>query len=345
MTVNQPTIIITGAAGFIGSALAWRLNERGRNRLLLVDHLAETEKWKNLVPLAYQDYMEKSVFLADLEAGRLDGMEVEAVFHFGACSATTEIDASYLIRNNFDYSKTLARWCLERPKPIRFIYASSAATYGSGEQGYRDDHTVLSTLRPLNAYGFSKFIFDSWCQKQGYLDQVVGLKFFNVYGPNEYHKGEMRSMVVKAFEQIRNAGRVDLFKSHRKDYQDGEQLRDFIYVKDAVDMALFFLGGATAGETAHAGGSTSSGIFNIGTGVARTWVDLAQALFRSMGRDPKIEFVPMPEGMRGKYQYFTRADISKLRAVGYSAKISTLEEGVADFLPYLEKGPLPLGWA
>jgi ADP-L-glycero-D-manno-heptose 6-epimerase len=333
MAGKEPLIIITGAAGFIGSALAWRLNQSGRGNLLLVDALDSTSKWKNLVPLSFKDYMDKADFLEAVTGGALDGRDIQAVLHMGACSSTTEFDAGYLAKNNFGYSKTLAEWCLDRPKPIRFIYASSAATYGDGGQGYRDDHSLLPALRPLNPYGYSKHMFDLWNHKHGHLDSVVGLKFFNVFGPNEYHKDDMRSMVVKAFLQIKETGKVRLFKSHRPDYRDGRQLRDFLYVKDAVDMALFFLDPSRPG-----------GIYNVGTGETRSWMDLASALFGAMGRETKVEFIPMPESIRDKYQYRTRAELAKIRAAGYSAPIRTLEEAIADFVPYLEDGCRNLGW-
>ena len=334
MDNRHSTIVITGAAGFIGSALAWELNRRGKHNLLLVDQLGHSEKWRNLVPLRFRDYLEKGDFLEAIRGGRLDGLDVEAVFHMGACSSTTQSDASYLVKNNFEYSQVLARWCLDRARPVRFIYASSAATYGNGEQGYADDHGKLTTLRPLNAYGYSKQMFDLWNQAHGQLDRVVGLKFFNVYGPNEYHKGDMRSMVVKAYEQIRDKGRVSLFKSHRPDYRDGEQLRDFVYVKDAVDMALFFLDGSVPG-----------GIYNIGTGKARSWLDMIQALFLSLGREPRIDFVPMPSALQGKYQYHTEADLAKIRAAGYAGALHSLEDGVADYAVYLERDQEILGWS
>ena len=330
----EPRIIITGAAGFIGSALAWRLNGMGRRNLLLVDQLGHSPKWRNLVPLRYRDYMEKGDFLASLADKRMDASEVQAVIHMGACSATTEADASYLIKNNFEYSKRLADWCLDRPNPIRFIYASSAATYGDGSLGYADDHSLLPGLRPLNMYGYSKHMFDLWNQELARLDEVVALKFYNVYGPNEYHKGDMKSMVVKAYEQIKRTGVVQLFKSHHPDYEDGEQMRDFVYVKDAVEMALFFLDPALAG-----------GAYNIGTGTARTWVDMMKALFQALGKEPRIEFVPMPEILREKYQYYTKADPGKIRRAGYNQPVSSLEAGVADYVRYLEAGQQPLGWA
>lgn len=334
MNRDERLIIITGASGFIGSALAWRLNRMGRNRLLLVDQLGTSAKWRNLVPLRYQDYMEKTEFLEAVRGGRMDGRDVEAVIHMGACSSTTEADASYLAKNNFEYSKHLADWCLDRPNPIRFIYASSAATYGDGESGYGDEHSRLPDLRPLNMYGYSKHMFDLWNQAHSRLDQVVALKFFNVYGPNEYHKGHMKSMVVKAYEQIKATGAVQLFKSHHPDYRDGEQMRDFVYVKDAVEMALFFL------DTSVAGGT-----YNVGTGTARTWVDMMNALFRSLGKEPRIEFVPMPEVLREKYQYYTKADPGKILRAGFSQPTRTLEEGVHDYVAYLEAGQRPLGWS
>jgi ADP-L-glycero-D-manno-heptose 6-epimerase len=331
---KQPLIIVTGAAGFIGSALAWRLNQAGRTNLLLVDELDKGAKWKNLVPLAFRDYVDKIDFLESIRSGNLDDEEVEAVFHMGACSSTAEMDAGYLARNNFGYSQALAEWCLDRPRPIRLIYASSAATYGDGRQGFRDDHTLLPSLRPLNPYGYSKHLFDLWNLRQGNLDRVVGLKFFNVFGPNEYHKGDMMSMVAKAFVQVREGGTVRLFKSHRPDYGDGMQLRDFLYVKDAVDVALHFLDPKAPG-----------GIYNVGSGQARTWLDLAGALFRALGREPKVEFIPMPEVIREAYQYSTQAGIAKLRAAGYADPIRSLEESIDDYVPYLENGFRVLGWA
>ncbi|MBJ6724142.1 ADP-glyceromanno-heptose 6-epimerase [Geomesophilobacter sediminis] len=311
-------IIVTGGAGLIGSAVVWQLNRQGREDVVIVDHLGETEKWRNLAPLRFRDYLEKDDFLAALR-GPLGSEPVEAVIHLGACSSTTECDASYLIRNNFEYSKHLANFALQ--KGARFIYASSAATYGDGALGFCDDETTLPQLRPLNAYGYSKQLFDLWLQRNALLDRAVGLKYFNVFGPNEHHKGEMRSVVLKAYEQIAASGAMTLFRSHHPDYADGEQLRDFVYVKDAVNMTLFFL----ENRAAH-------GIFNVGTGKARSWNDLGKAIFAALGRKASISYIDMPEQIRPKYQYYTCADAGKISAAGYSGTTTPLEDSVADYV-------------
>ncbi|MCZ7615246.1 MAG: ADP-glyceromanno-heptose 6-epimerase [Ignavibacteriaceae bacterium] len=231
-------IVVTGGAGFIGSAIVWKLNQLGENRIRIVDELGKDDKWKNLVSLKFDDFIHKDEFISMI-IERDFSFEISAVIHMGANSSTTEIDADHLFSNNYLYTQELAKYCLE--KNIRFIYASSAATYGDGSLGFADDENNLETLRPLNMYGYSKQLFDLWAKKTGALDKIVGLKYFNVYGPNEYHKGDMRSVVHKAFEQIRDTGKVKLFKSMNPAYKDGEQLRDFIYIKDAVDMTLYFL--------------------------------------------------------------------------------------------------------
>jgi len=323
-------IIVTGAAGFIGRNVVAELNARGEDELILVDELGTDEKWKNLVGLKYEDIVSPEDFLGLLEQEAY--ADARAVIHLGACSATTEKDADYLLRNNYQYTRVLCNW--SQAQGARFVYASSGATYGDGSQGYDDSDAATPTLRPLNMYGYSKQMFDLWALKHGLFDggdggNIVGLKYFNVYGPYEDHKGDMRSVVVKSFEQIRSAGEVKLFKSYRPEYKDGEQMRDFIYVKDAVDVTLHF-----ALQDAGAPG----GLFNCGTGKARTWLDLARSVFAAMGREAKIEFVEMPKELQGKYQYFTEAKTEKLRAAGYTRGFTPLEDGVRDYVQgYLER--------
>jgi ADP-L-glycero-D-manno-heptose 6-epimerase len=300
------------------------LNARGTSDILIVDELGKDEKWKNLCKLRYADYMEKDVFL-DAVQGDVLRVEVEAVIHMGACSSTTEKDASYLIRNNFEYTQALAEWAAEQE--IRFIYASSAATYGDGSKGFNDDENDLEKLVPLNMYGYSKHMFDLWAKKHGLFDRIVGLKFFNVYGPNEYHKADMRSFVNKAFWQISQKGRVGLFKSYMPQYPDGGQKRDFIYISDAVAMTLFFLDNEDA-----------CGLYNVGTGEARTWNELAAAVFAAMGRQANIDYIEMPGELRDKYQYFTQADMRKLRAAGCKLPLTRMENAVTDYITnYLAK--------
>ena len=310
------TTLVTGGAGFIGSALVWALNRRGLDRILIVDRLGRSEKWRNLTPLAFADYLEAEALVPALERGALD--DVRTVFHLGACSSTTETDASFLVRNNFALTKQLAEWSLRRG--ARFVYASSAATYGARE-GDLADSIDLASLRPLNMYGYSKHLFDVHALRHGYLDRIVGLKYFNVFGPNEDHKGDMRSMVHKAFQQIRESGRVRLFRSDRPEFRDGEQRRDFVYVKDAVAM------------TVHAAESRDlNGIVNIGSGRPHTWIDLAHAVFDACGVKRDIEFVDMPAHLRGKYQYSTRAVIDRISRSGYAQPITPLVDAVADYV-------------
>ncbi len=312
-------ILVTGGAGFIGSALVWELNRRGCENIVVCDRLSQDEKWRNLVPLKFADYLDGG----DLE--RLVRTSPDAlgsfdhVLHLGACSATTERDADYLMRNNYELTRLLCDWTLARGG--RFVYASSAATYGDGAHGMDDRLEDLHRLRPLNMYGYSKHLFDLYAQRTGLLGRVAGLKYFNVYGPNEDHKADMRSVVHKAHRQILETGRVQLFKSHRPDYQDGCQQRDFLYVKDAVKMTLHL-----------AGAPSANGLFNLGSGRAHTWVELARAIFLAMGRDPVIDFIDMPEALREKYQYYTCADIGRLRESGYNEPLFTLEEAVRDYV-------------
>ncbi|HSU20168.1 MAG TPA: ADP-glyceromanno-heptose 6-epimerase [Acidobacteriaceae bacterium] len=323
-------IIVTGAAGFIGRNTVAELNRRGEEELILVDELGvskpgEAEKWKNLVGLRYEDIVSPEDFLGLLEQDAYP--DARAVIHLGACSATTEKDADFLLRNNYQYTRVLCNWALEHE--ARFVYASSAATYGDGSRGYDDSDEVTPRLRPLNMYGYSKQMFDLWALKHDLFDHIVGLKYFNVFGPYEDHKGDMRSVVSKSYEQIRCNGHVELFKSYKPEYKDGEQKRDFIYVKDAVDVTLHF-----ALQEADAPG----GLFNCGTGQARTWLDLVRAVFAAMRREPKVDFIEMPQVLQGKYQYFTQATTEKLRAAGYTKPFTPLEEGVREYVQeYLAK--------
>ncbi len=309
--------IVTGGAGFIGSNLVQALNERGEKDILIVDALGSGEKWKNLVGLVYADYIDKSDLFPLLDGISLE--QVKAVYHLGACSSTTETDAYYLAENNYRYTRFLCERCLAAG--VRFVYASSAATYGDGELGYSDDDSTTPAYQPLNMYGYSKQMFDLWALREGLLKEIAGLKYFNVYGLGEVHKGDMRSVVHKSFDQICETGKVQLFKSHRPDYRDGEQVRDFLYVKDAVDMTLW-LGDNPA----------VNGLFNCGTGTPRTWVDLVTAVFKAMDKKPDIEFVEMPLHLQGKYQYYTCADMEKIRSCGYPAKFNSLEQGVTDYI-------------
>ena len=317
-------IIVTGGAGFIGSALIAALNKRQITDILVVDELGTDQKWKNLRNLSFADYVEKDDFLEMVIEDKLDS-SVESVFHLGACSDTTETNASFLIKNNYEYSKLLAQWATDAG--VRFIYASSAATYGDGSASFSDDQEKMENLKPLNMYGYSKHLFDLWARRAGLLKKLVGLKYFNVYGPNEYHKADMRSFVIKAFEQLSATGKVRLFKSYKPEYADGEQLRDFIYVKDAVDMTLFFYDEPQ-----------TNGLFNIGTGKARTWNDLVKAVFAAMGKKPNIEYIEMPESIRNQYQYYTCADITNLRKAGYNKETTPLEDAIKDYVQnYLQK--------
>ncbi|MFO7830593.1 MAG: ADP-glyceromanno-heptose 6-epimerase [Desulfuromonadaceae bacterium] len=325
-------IVVTGGAGFIGSALVWRLNQLGRDDILIVDSLGTSDKWRNLAPLRYADYVEKDDFLRFAQGEELThicdlGAEgIEAIFHMGACSATTETDSRYLVQNNFEYTKQAALFA--RHLNARFIYASSAATYGDGAHGFIDDETDLDQLQPLNMYGYSKHMFDLWARREGLLDSIAGLKFFNVFGPNEYHKGEMRSLVIKAYEQIMHSGKIGLFKSYRPEYAHGEQKRDFVYIKDVVDMTLFFFNHPEI-----------NGIYNIGSSSANTWNDLARAIFSALGMEPEIEYVEMPAELRDRYQYYTCSDVTKLREAGYTGKQHLLSAAVYDYVVnYLQKG-------
>ena len=329
MSSLKGRILVTGGAGFIGSALVWALNQRGHTDIVITDFLGSDEKWKNLVPLKYADYAEADLFRRRIAETPNAFGRFSAVFHLGACSATTEKNAAYLIDNNYAVTKELALWSLAQD--ARFIYASSAATYGDGTQGMDDKDENLHRLRPLNMYGYSKHLFDLHAQREGWLKRIVGVKYFNVFGPNEDHKGDMRSLVNKAYQQILTTGRVQLFRSHKPEYKDGEQMRDFLYVKDAVEMTLHFA------ETAQ--GTKAAGLYNLGSGEANTWLTLTRAIFAALGRPPQIDFIDMPEILRGKYQYYTEADIAKLRGTGYTRAMTPLAEAVRDYVQgYLVPG-------
>jgi ADP-L-glycero-D-manno-heptose 6-epimerase len=318
-------ILITGGAGFIGSVLASELNRLGHQDLVIVDRLEETTKWKNLRGIKFSDYIHTD----ELFGGDYDELisTAEIIFHMGACSSTTETNMDYLMKNNVAYTQALFRFAAS--KNIPFIYASSAATYGAGELGYDDDHELIPQLLPLNPYGYSKQLVDEWILNEDQKpDHWFGLKFFNVYGPNEYHKGEMRSIVHKSFEQIKEKGYVKLFKSHRSEFLDGEQLRDFIYVKDLVEVCVFFM--------EH---RKDSGIYNLGTGQARSFNALGTSTFNALDKPVQISYIDTPIDIRDKYQYYTQANMAKLRNVGYSKPFYTLEEGVKDYVQnYLMKG-------
>jgi len=323
-------IIVTGGAGFIGSAFVWKLNQEGIEDIVVVDRLGKTDKWKNLVNLRFVNYIHKDEFY-DLIYNDTLSFDVEAIIHMGACSSTTERDADYLWQNNFAYTGQLVEWALERN--IRFIYASSAATYGDGKQGFSDDHSKISELKPINMYGYSKQVFDLRVLRHSWEDKIAGIKFFNVFGPNEYHKADMTSVIFKAFNQIKETGKVRLFKSYLPQYPDGGQMRDFVYVKDCIDVLWWLFKNQDI-----------NGIFNLGTGKARTWNDLISAVFAAMGTRQKIEYIEMPEPIRNQYQYFTQAEMDKLHSVGYPVSFSSMEDSVRDYVVnYLQKDDPHLG--
>jgi ADP-L-glycero-D-manno-heptose 6-epimerase len=322
----RETFIVTGGAGFIGSNLVKVLNDRGFTDIIVVDHLGDPFKQRNLNRLKFTDYFDKMDFRKKIRENRVP--RVNGIFHLGACSSTTETSEAYLNDNNTQYTQDLCEWSLRNQ--ARFVYASSAATYGDGLKGYSDDDALTLALKPLTLYGRSKQQFDLWAFKTGALRNIAGIKYFNVYGPGEDHKGEMRSLVNKAHTQICREGQITLFKSHRPEYLDGEQRRDFIYVDDAVAVTLFFYDHPEI-----------SGLFNCGTGKARTWVDLAKALFAAMRKSPKIDFIDMPDTIRDKYQYHTQADIMKIRDAGYSQPFMNIEEGVRQYVQgHLSKNPM-----
>ena len=324
-------IVITGAAGFIGSVVAGELNNKGCNDLVLVDDFSKKEKERNYVDLKYNALVDRERFFEWFKENHKD---VDFVVHLGARTDTTEFDWNVFQKLNVDYTKTMFMLCSEYQIPL--VYASSAATYGNGELGYDDSHEVVEDLQPLNPYGRSKNEVDKWILKQQHQPPFwAGLKFFNVYGPNEYHKGRMASVIFHSFNQINATGKVKLFRSHRPDFADGQQLRDFIYVKDIASVICFFISQQVNKSTSQ---RVKSGLYNLGTGKARSFYDLAANTFKAMGKEINIEYIDIPEDIRDKYQYFTEANMNKLRAAGYDKEFTSLEDGVTDYVKnYLMK--------
>lgn len=311
--------IVTGGAGFIGSVMVWKLNQVGIDDIWIVDRLQKDSKWKNLRGLKFSEIISPDDFLASLlEHGHLPE-NTEAIVHMGACSSTTEQDAEYLLNNNYRFSQSIAKAALDQD--IRLLVASSAATYGDGKYGYDDGEDNLYRLRPLNMYGYSKLLFDQWAARSGALRKLASLRFFNVYGPNEYHKASMASMVFKAFNRVMDEGKLGLFRSHHPNYKDGEQQRDFVYVKDIVDAMWWLL---TKPEV--------NGIFNLGTGVEETWNNLAKVVFAATGKPVNIEYIDMPANIRKQYQYRTKANITRLRDAGYEGTFHPVADGVQDYI-------------
>lgn len=313
-------IIVTGGAGFIGSATVAELNKRGREDIIVVDDVDHEEKEHNIGHLRHDRLIGIADFRQQLLAGDFDNESIEAIIHLGACSATTETNWDYLLDNNVEYTKDIIRWC--QSHSVRCVYASSAATYGNGEKGYDDDHKLFNDLVPLNLYGKSKLLVDIWARDGGYLNEAVGLRYFNVFGPNEWHKEDMRSVVAKKYPEIGEGKPMTLFKSYEEGYKDGEQKRDFLYVKDAVRATLFFVDNTDIG-----------GVYNIGTGIARTWLDVARAMFAAAGIPENIEFIDMPDNLKNQYQYFTQANIQKLQLAGFDTGVNyTLEKAVTEYI-------------
>ena len=317
-------VVVTGGAGFIGSAFLWQLNKEGVRDIIVVDVASDMRNSPNIRGKEITDYIERDRFLELAHSDKLD-RNIDMIVHLGACADTTEPDKDYLDRNNYLYSKELAEWALKNNK--LFFYASSAATYGEGELGYSDEENVIPLLKPLNEYGRSKHRFDLWALENGLTKKIVGFKFFNVYGPNEYHKQDMRSMVNKGYYQIEETGKLRLFKSYKPEYPHGGQKRDFIYIKDALEVMWYFIDNPD-----------KKGIFNVGTGRAHTWNELAMALFKALDKKLDIEYIDMPDSIRNQYQYFTQADLSRLRSTGCDYKFNDIDEAVKDYVGYLESG-------
>ncbi len=338
-------ILLTGAAGFIGSYLLGYLNSKGYENIVIADDFSDEDKWFNFDLKKFTEKIDREILFTWLEES---DQQFDIVFHLGARTDTTEFDYSIHEKLNVEYSKKIWNYCTEKNIPL--VYASSAATYGAGEFGYKDDHTIVEKLQPLNPYGVSKNEFDKWLLQENQQSTInnqdpplwAGLKFFNVYGPNEYHKERMASMIFHGYNQIQRTGKVRLFRSHRPDFNDGEQLRDFIYVEDVAKVCVWLM--EVMGRQSSIvnrqleepftidDSRFTSGLYNLGTGKARTFKDLANATFTAMGKEPVIEYIDMPEDIRDKYQYFTEADMAKLKEAGYTEDFYSLEDGVSDYV-------------
>lgn len=315
---SNSVVVVTGAAGMIGSSIVRYLNDRGFSNLLLVDDFKQSDKWKNLVGKRFREFISRYAIFDYLKGKET---EIDAVIHMGACSDTEEKNGDYLMENNYRFSVRLAEWSLSHNK--RFIYASSAATYGDGSLGFSDNEDAIETLRPLNMYGFSKHLFDLWLKREGGLKKAVGLKYFNVFGPNEYHKGRMASMVYKMTDKVLADGVIRLYKSTDARFKDGEQCRDFIYVKDAVGMSCLFLQHENL---------SFSGLFNIGRGESTTWNQLAHALFHALGKKDKIEYIDMSADLAKQYQNYTCAEMSKFHKIFPDYQTTAIIPAVRDYV-------------
>ncbi len=317
-------IVLTGGAGFLGSCLLSKFNREGIDNILIVDNLGETDKWKNLNNKSFIDYINKKDFIRRIDNGDIK-WDITSIIHMGACSSTTEKDADYLLENNYHYTKKLTLWSLKNS--VRLMYASSGATYGDGSKGFKDDYQTTDSLTPLNIYGYSKHLFDIWAIREKVFDRIAGFKFFNVFGPNEYHKKDMSSVVLKEYKKIKNNKSAELFKSYNVNYADGQQKRDFIYVKDCVDVIWWFYNNPEI-----------NGLYNLGSGKARTWNDLVFSIFKTLGMEYNIKYIEMPEKLKSRYQYFTEADMSKIKSIGCPLEFHSLENGINDYvMNYLEK--------
>lgn len=324
-------IVVTGGAGFIGSAFVWKLNQEGISDILIVDSTITELKKQNIKSLKYLSYLDKSDFIKKIKTNYQFTKKITAIFHLGACSSTTETNEAYLTENNTEYTKTLAKWAVTNN--CYFQYASSAATYGMGEYGFSDTLEILDQLKPGNLYGLSKHKFDLWARDNNYFKKIVGLKFFNVFGPNEYHKKHMQSLICKSFDNLKHQGTVNLFKSHRNDYQDGEQKRDFIYIKDCIQVMWWLYQNPQI-----------TGLYNLGIGVANTWNNVAKAMFKALNLPVNIKYFDIPAEISDQYQYYTCADMHKLQKAGYNCAFTNLENSIKDYITeYLDKNKKNLG--